>query len=80
MVVTVQLHTILQHQTPEGRLQSLSVELPEASTLLDLLQRLEIPLQPDQLLLVVNGRVADEGQVLNQGDQINLMPALSGGD
>lgn len=79
MVVTVHLHTILQRQTPEGPLRVLEVDLPGGSTLLDLLHQMEIKLAGDDLLLVVNGRLAEEGQVLKEGDQVHLIPALSGG-
>jgi molybdopterin converting factor small subunit len=80
LVVTVHLHTILQRQTPEGPLRALEVDLPQGSTLIDLLGKLEITLAGDDLLLVVNGRLAEEGQVLKEGDQVHLIPALSGGD
>ncbi|MCK4900004.1 MAG: MoaD/ThiS family protein [Anaerolineales bacterium] len=36
-------------------------------------------LDPDALLLVVNGRVAELNQTLQEGDKVNLMPAISGG-
>ncbi|MEW5868970.1 MAG: MoaD/ThiS family protein [Chloroflexota bacterium] len=75
----VHLHTILQQQTPQGMVRKLSVKLPEQSTLAVLLDTLKIELPVDALLLVVNGRVADLEQALCDGDEINLMPALSGG-
>jgi molybdopterin converting factor small subunit len=31
------------------------------------------------MMLVVNGIMADENRVLSDGDQVNLMPAMSGG-
>jgi len=40
---------------------------------------LDIKYSPDSLLLAVNGRVAGTDQVLNPDDQVNLMPAISGG-
>ena len=79
MVISVHLHTILQRHTPDGPIRFLEVELPEKSTPADLLQALEIKLDPDELLIVVNGRMADGDRVLKEGDTVNLMPALSGG-
>jgi sulfur carrier protein ThiS len=79
MRVNVQLHTILQRQTPEGRVDQLQIELPEGSCLADLLERLEITLQSEDLLLVVNGRTAQPDQVLENDDRVNLIPAISGG-
>lgn len=79
MILTVHLHTILQRQTPEGPLRSLEVELPPGATLADLLGYLEVDLNPEALLLVVNGRLVELGYALQDGDTVNLMPALSGG-
>jgi sulfur carrier protein ThiS len=79
MRINVHLHTILQRQTPEGRVDQLQVEMPEGSTMADLLQHLEISLHPEDLLLVVNGRTAPIDQALQGGDQVNLIPAMSGG-
>jgi sulfur carrier protein ThiS len=45
----------------------------------DLLQHLEISLHPEDLLLVVNGRTAPIDQALQGDDQVNLIPAISGG-
>ena len=79
MIVTVHLHTILQRQTPEGLVDRLDVNLPSGVTLAGLLQQLEIELAPEFLLLVINGRVASLDDILQDGDEVNLMPALSGG-
>jgi sulfur carrier protein ThiS len=79
ITVTVHLHTILQRQTPDGLVSRLVVEIPLGSTLADVLQYLTIDLEPEHLLLVINGRVADLNRELQNGDQVNLMPAISGG-
>jgi len=57
----------------------LEVNLPDGSRLDDLLSALEITMPLDSLLLAVNGRVAEVEQVLKVGDQVNIMPAISGG-
>ncbi|MBN1149396.1 MAG: MoaD/ThiS family protein [Anaerolineales bacterium] len=77
--IVVHLHTILQRQTPQGLQRRLELETPPATTLADLLARLEIELSPDAMLLVVNGRTAELDYELRDGDTVNLMPALSGG-
>jgi len=79
MIVSVQLHTILQQQTPEGLVRSIEVSLPADCTIADLIAHLGIKLTPDALMIAVNGRVADVHQRLSSGDHINLMPAISGG-
>lgn len=80
ITITVHLHTILQRQTPDGLISRLDMEIPSGSTLADLLQYLAIDLEPEHLLLVINGRVADLDRSLHTGDQVNLMPAISGGN
>ena len=79
MKLTVHLHTILQRQTPDALLSRLEVDIASGSSLADLLHYLEIDLDPEHLLLAVNGRVASMEQSLQDGDQVNLMPAISGG-
>jgi len=79
MIVTVHLHTILQKPGEHGLVNRLEIELPVGTRLVDLLGSLEIELDPDTLLLAVNGRMADPDRVLENGDQVNLMPAISGG-
>lgn len=57
----------------------LVMELPDDSHLSDLLAALALPLPVDALLLVINGRMAGEEDELQDGDQVNVMPALEGG-
>jgi sulfur carrier protein ThiS len=79
LVVTVHLHTTLQRQTPTGAVRRLEVTLPAGSTLADLLVRLQVEPHQDSILLVINGRQAQATQGLADGDEVHLMPALSGG-
>jgi molybdopterin converting factor small subunit len=79
LVIDVHLHTTLQRQSPQGRISRLFVDLPEGSTLSILLRRLDIQTNTDELLLVINTRTADLNQVLQDGDDVHLIPALSGG-
>jgi molybdopterin converting factor small subunit len=80
MNITVHLHTILQRQTPEGLVGRLDISLPLASSVNDLLDYLDVDLAPENLLLVVNGCMAELTQTLQDGDEVNLMPAISGGN
>jgi len=79
LVIEVHLHTILQRQSPDGRLSRLQVDLPSGSRLEDLLEVLHVELNLEDLLLVVNGRLAQEDQQLVDGDVVHLIPAISGG-
>ena len=79
MVVRVHLHTTLQRQTAEGVLRQLDMTLPPVSTLADLLGALAIESDQEATLLVINGRTADPEQTLKDGDEVHLIPAISGG-
>ncbi len=79
MDITVHLHTVLQRQTPAGLVRRLDLEIPANSTLEALLQQLAIDFPLESLLLVVNGRLVEAGHILQAGDRVNLMPAISGG-
>jgi sulfur carrier protein ThiS len=79
MLIMVHLHTILQKPTDHGLVDRLQIELPDGSRLVDLIERLDIELSTEALLLAVNGRMADPERELKDGDQVNLMPAISGG-
>ena len=79
MVVTVRLHTILRRETPEGVVDRLKLDLPIGATIQSLVERLEIKLRGEALLLVVNGKIVKEDQVLAEGDEVRLIPAVSGG-
>ena len=76
--MTVHLHASLRRRTAHGVVRKVEVDLAAGTTLGDLLARLEIP-EHEGILLVVNGRTADPGQGLREGDAVNLIPAVSGG-
>jgi molybdopterin converting factor small subunit len=79
LIITLYLHTTLQQQTPDGRTGHLIVNLPAGSTLAGLINHLDINLDVENTLLVVNGRTAELSQQLSDGDQVHLIPAISGG-
>ena len=57
----------------------LDVTLPPISTLADLLSALAIKADDEATLLVINGHTADPLQALQNGDEVHLIPAMSGG-
>lgn len=79
MNITVHLHTILQRQTPQGLVNRLEVALPPGCTVADLLESLALELDLENTLLVVNSRLVGLTQPLADGDQVHLVPAISGG-
>lgn len=79
MKITLILHTTLQQQTPDGKVGKLVIEMPSGGTISDLLLRSGIQLDVEDTLLVVNGRNSEPDQSLSDGDQVHLIPAISGG-
>ena len=79
MVVTVRLHTTLRRETPEGIVDRLTLDLASGATMRTLVEALGISLRDDAILLVVNGRIADVDTPLAEGDEVRLIPAMSGG-
>lgn len=60
-------------------IRRLDMTLPPVSALADLLSALAIEANQEATLLVVNGRTADPMQTLQDGDEVHLIPAMSGG-
>jgi molybdopterin converting factor small subunit len=79
MIVNVHLHSLLQRPSPNGLIRRLEVELPLGATLQELLTREGIVVDDENFLLVVNSRNVEPDQVLNDGDEVDLIPAISGG-
>jgi sulfur carrier protein ThiS len=79
MIVNLHLHTLLQRPSPNGLIRELEVELPPGATLEDLLKREGIVVDDENFLLVVNNRNVELDQVLKDGDDVDLIPAISGG-
>ncbi|MGB3400321.1 MAG: MoaD/ThiS family protein [Candidatus Deferrimicrobiaceae bacterium] len=79
MIVTVRLHTILRRKTPEGIIDRVELELPDGASAASVLESLGMGLRGENLLLVVNGRIVQPEHGLVDGDEVRLIPAMSGG-
>lgn len=79
MELTVHLHTLLQIKTEKGLIRQLDCSVEEGMTLDHLLNQLNIHPDLENTLLVINGQICELGERLNDGDQIHLIPAISGG-
>jgi molybdopterin converting factor small subunit len=79
VVVTVRLHTTLRRTGPDGAQDRLVLDLAPGATVQDVLDTLGIVMQDDAVLLVVNNRIAGAETALADGDEVRLIPAMSGG-
>jgi len=79
MKVEVHLHATLRLENKESGGQIITVDLPEGSSIKNLLEQLAIDIDPVHMLFVLNGRTSGLDQILKDGDVLNLMTAVSGG-
>lgn len=79
MRISVRLHTILRRETPEGIIDRVMLELPPGATVAEAIDRLEIQTRPRTMLRVVNGKIVQGDHVLAEGDELRLVPGISGG-
>jgi sulfur carrier protein ThiS len=77
--ITVRLHTILRRETPQGIIDRVTLELPDGATVGQAVERIDMPSRPRTMLLVVNGKIVQGDHVLSQGDELRLVPGISGG-
>ena len=78
-LVTVHLGALLRKNLGRADHTRLEVCLEEGSTIADLVKVLDLELDPEKLLLAVNGGVARPDLVLNEGDKVHLLMPISGG-
>jgi thiamine biosynthesis protein ThiS len=78
MNIRVRLYAELARSLPGGERQR-TIELPAGSSVDDLLEALV--LEPEQSIIVgLNGKLADRSAALSEGDELELMTAMQGGD
>ena len=53
--------------------------MPPGATIESIMDKLNIPLDEENLLIVLNGSLTFPGQPLNDNDVLHLIPAISGG-
>ena len=76
MEVTVRLFAMLRERAGSG---SVTLELPEGASVRDALDSLAGLAEGIPLVMAVNREYASEEQVLDAGDELALIPPVSGG-
>jgi sulfur carrier protein len=74
MVVEVRLFATFR----EGRFNERKLELPEETSLSDLLKRLKIP-EKDAKILILNGQAVSAAHKLHNDDVVAIFPPIAGG-
>jgi molybdopterin converting factor small subunit len=79
LVVTVRLHATLRRKTEQGLQDRLELDLEPGATVASALAALSISVDDESVMWVVNRRMVTADQPLADGDEVRLMPAISGG-
>lgn len=77
--VRVRVFATLSRYVPDLRPGTfLEMDLPQGATILDLIQRLRLPVEEVKVAFV-NGRSRPFDWPLQEGDEVGLFPAIAGG-
>jgi molybdopterin synthase sulfur carrier subunit len=80
MKIEVRLFASLTRYTPDrtGSLGKFIMEIAEGTTIIDILRRLEVPLDKVRVIFL-NGLHAAGEEVLKEGDRVGVFPPVAGG-
>ncbi|HXF69034.1 MAG TPA: MoaD/ThiS family protein [Thermoflexus sp.] len=78
MRVKVQVYAILRQYIPDAQRGPLTIEIPEGTTVGQLIQRLPIPPELARVVFV-NGVRQESDWVLQEGDEVGIFPPIAGG-
>src|SRR3954468_7317313 len=76
MRITLRLFAGLRERAGVSRRE---VELPDGATVADVWPALDLGSEPGGLVYAVNRKYADRDQALSEGDEVGLIPPVSGG-
>ena len=78
MRITVHLHAILRKYLPPGSNGNAMLDMPEGTTVADVIRHLGIP-QGHTKMMVCGDEYLELASMLRDGQEINLFPPLAGG-
>jgi molybdopterin converting factor small subunit len=78
MRITVKLFATLHQYQPAAPRSGMAIDIPQGSTVADVLPRLRIP-DAAPLVAMVNEKVEHLDRVLREGDVLSLFPPVAGG-
>jgi sulfur carrier protein ThiS len=79
MRITLKLFATFRRYLPPGSSgHACHLEVPGGTSVVEVLNRFEVPTDGAAVILV-NGRTAEPGQVLQEGDAVAVFPAMAGG-
>lgn len=75
MQIHVKLRGVLKEKTPPDG----TIDLADGSTLTDLLDALDVPVERIHLIMINDEQVRDTERSLGDGDEVLLLPPIAGG-
>ena len=76
----MRLHATLRKPAPDGTLlDRLTLQMKQGDTVVELLHALNVDTPAEAMMVFINRKTAVPDQQLNNGDDVRLFPALSGG-
>ncbi len=78
MQVKVQVYAILRQYVPDASRGPMVMEIPEGTTVGQLIERLSIPPELARVVFV-NGVRQEWDWILQEGDEIGIFPPIAGG-
>lgn len=79
IIIHVHLHTALRNHPLADEKGVVRLSAPDGAVIENVLEQLGITLKQDSLILVINHCIADVRDALHDGDQLDIIPAISGG-
>lgn len=78
-MVIVHLHTVLRLQTEQGLVGRLEIPWSPGMDIDQVIRSLGLEIDEEHVLLVAGGMNRERSYVLQDGDELHLIPAISGG-
>lgn len=79
LTIRVALHTVLEQYSPALERGAFTITVTRGATVRGVLDQLGIKAPVESLILVINHHVVEPGTTLCEGDQLDIIPAISGG-
>ena len=77
--IFIQLHTIAQMKTSKGVENKINLEISAGTSAIDIINQLNLELGWDDLLVIINQKIISPSYILQDGDILQIIPAISGG-
>lgn len=77
ITISVRLFSILRSRNGQV-VDRMELRMPQHSNVSDVLDLLEVPANLE-IILAINDRLTEKGQVLEDGDHLAIIPAVAGG-